>query len=103
MGDHAVVKLLNMHPVQLMEAIATGEDGLLVFEALGQRRGPGCATILVHSMEDPHAVVKLLNLFPVKGPSYTSKRTEGSSTESPLLTEPRWLKVLWLIPVTLLV
>ena len=49
-----------------MEAIATGENGLLVVLAPGQRRGPGCATILLHSMEDPHVLVKLLNLHPVQ-------------------------------------
>ena len=49
-----------------MEAIATGENGLLVLLAPGQRRGPGCATILLHSMGDPHVMVKLLNLHPVQ-------------------------------------
>ena len=49
-----------------MEVIPTGENGPLVILATGQRRGPGCATILLHSMEDPHALVKLLNPHPVK-------------------------------------
>ena len=49
-----------------MEVIVTGESGLLVILATGQRRGPGCVTILLHSMEDPHVLVKLLNLHPVQ-------------------------------------
>ena len=49
-----------------MEAITTGENGLLVLLAPGQRRGPGCATILLLSMGDPGVMVKLLSLHPVQ-------------------------------------